>query len=295
LRDSDKFKGVFALLFTPFSADGKNFDRQSMQRQIDYVLEAGASGVVTCGKAGEFEGMTLKEVEQVLTAVVELVDHRVPVGMGMIGVEYEQGLQAARLAVRCGADFAMVKKLDLKEVRPFFLDVANHIPMMLYDETNEGALDVRNQVLPLVKECERIIAVKVSANIGYFAWMKQEAPDVALLCGWDIYTLLSYQTGSDGVIAGSAAIMPEREVALHRLTQQKKWEEARQLFYEQMVPFITFATPDPYAFSVCKYLLHWKGIFTSPVIRPPYATAPEWMQQEMRVLARWLSLIENQA
>ncbi len=54
------------------------------------------------------------------------------------------------------------------------------------------------------------------------------------------------------------------------------------LFYERMLPMIACCTPDPYAFSVCKHLLHWKGIFDSPLVRPPYLNAPEWLQRELR-------------
>ena len=112
------------------------------------------------------------------------------------------------------------------------------------------------------------------------------------MCGWDTFSLLAYQSGCDGVVAGSASVMPEREVALHQLAQAGKWEEARRLFYEDMLPMSAFATPDPYAFSVCKLLLHWKGIFDSPAVRPPYSNSPDWMQKEMRALALKLHLIE---
>ena len=87
--------------------------------------------------------------------------------------------------------------------------------------------------------------------------------------------------------------MPEREVTLHRLVQAGQWDEARQLFYERMLPLIVFATPDPYAFSVGKHLLHWCGLIDSPIVRPPYENAPEWMLEEIHVLARRLDLIEG--
>lgn len=285
-------KGVFALLFTPFSANGEAFDPESMRREIEYVLKGGVDGLVACGKAGEFEGMGLAEVERVLTTVLEQVNGRVPVGMGIISLEREQAVEAARVAARCGADFCMVKKHSHKDVRSFYLDVANQVPIMLYDDADEGPLDV-DQILPLVSECERIVALKVSANIGAFASLKKQFPNIPLLCGYDIYSLMAYQTGLDGVIAGSASIMPEREVSLHRFAKAGRWDEARSLFYERMLPFVTFATPDPYAFSVCKYFLYWKGIFTSPFIRLPYLDAPDWMQQEVKVVAERLGLLEK--
>ena len=90
----------------------------------------------------------------------------------------------------------------------------------------------------------------------------------------------------------SASVMPDREVALHRHAKSGEWEEARRLFYERMLPLIAFSTPDPYAFSVCKLVLHWLGIFSSPVVRSPYLDTPEWMQREIRILATRLGLLQ---
>ena len=286
--------GVVTLLLTPFSADTETLDLESMRRQIEFVLDAGVSALVACGKAGEFEGMTLDESERVLSFVMEQVDGRVPVGMGIISVELDQGIPAAEVAARCGADFAMVKKLSTKNLREFFLEIAERIPVMLYDQTNEGNLDVETQVLPLVKECQRIMTVKVSGNVYTFEYQKSEVPDTSLICGWDMFSLLAYRSGADGVVAGSAAFMPEHEVKLHQLSQAGRWDEARELFYERMLPYILYATHDPYAFSVSKLLLHWRGIFDSPLVRPPYANTPEWMQQEVHALAKRLDLIDNQ-
>ncbi len=291
LKDGRVLQGVIPLLFTPFTADGKSFDRGSMRRQIECVVDAGVSAVVACGKAGEFEGMQPPEIEQVLKSVLELVAGRVPVGMGIISVEEDEALQAARMAVSCGADFAMVKKRFHEDVHQFFLNVAKEIPVMLYDQTNQGNLDISSHVSPLLRQCDRIVGVKVSGNVYSFGQLKEQFPDVPLLCGWDNYSLMGYLSGSDGVIAGSAAFMPEREVALHRLAGEKRWEEARELFYQRMLPFIVFATPDPYAFSVSKYMLHWRKLIDSPVVRPPYENTPEWVQQELYHLAQMLELV----
>ena len=294
-RNGKPIDGVVTLLSTPFHDNDLSIDPDSMRRQVDFVVDAGVSAVVACGKAGEYEGMTLDEVERVLTLVLEQVDGRVPVGMGIISVELEQGLESAEIALRCGADFAMVKKKSMKDLAEFFTEIADRIPVMLYDQTNEGNLSVDEQILPLVKQCEQIVTVKVSGNVYSFGHLKEEIPNVSLICGWDIFSLLAYASGADGVVAGSASFMPEREVELHRLAEAERWDEARALFYDRMLPYIIFATPDPYAFSVSKYLLYLRGIIDSPKTRPPYANAPQWVFDELRALAERLELIGSEA
>ena len=285
--------GVVALLFTPFSADGRRFDAAGMRRQLDFVLESGVSAVVACGKAGEFEGQSLEEIEEVLSTVLAHVRGRIPVGMGIISVEEDRGVPAAELAARCGADFAMTKKYGKRDLHGFFSQIAARIPVMLYDQTNEGNLDVAGEVLPLVAAIERIMTVKVSGNVYAFDQLKRAAPQAAYICGWDTFSLPAYISGSDGVVAGSAAFMPEREVELHRLVQAQAWDDARRLFYHRMLPMIAYCTPDPYAFSVCKLILHWKGLFDSPLVRPPYRNAPPWLQRELRELAQQLGLVDG--
>ena len=286
-------KGVVTLLFTPFKDDATRFDAASMRRQLDFVLESGVSALVACGKAGEFEGQTLEEIEEVLGTVIDHVDGRVPVGMGIISVEEDRALPAAELAARCGADFAMTKKLTKGDLHGFFSRVAERIPVMLYDQTNEGNLDVEGEVLPLVDSIERIMTVKVSGNVYAFDQLKRAAPHLAYICGSDTFSLPAYVSGSDGVVAGSAAFMPEREVELHQLVQAEAWDDARRLFYHRMLPMIAYCTPDPYAFSVCKLILHWKGLFDSPLVRPPYRNAPPWLQRELRELAQQLGLVDG--
>ena len=60
-------------------------------------------------------------------------------------MEEDRALPAAELAARCGADFAMTKKLTRNDLHGFFSRIAQRIPVMLYDQTNEGYLDVASE------------------------------------------------------------------------------------------------------------------------------------------------------
>ena len=100
-------------------------------------------------------------------------------------------------------------------------------------------------MLPLVAAIERIMTVKVSGNVYSFDRLKDAAPQATCICGWDAFSLPAYVSGADGVVAGSAAFMPDREVELHRLAQACAWDDARHLFYQLMLPMIAFCTPDP--------------------------------------------------
>ena len=78
----------------------------------------------------------------------------------------------------------MTKKLTRADLHGFFSRIAERIPVMLYDQTNEGTLDVDGEVLPLVAAIERIMTVKVSGNVYSFDRLKDAAPQATCICGW---------------------------------------------------------------------------------------------------------------
>lgn len=293
-KDIQLTGGVYTLLLTPFNEDGSKFDPLSMSRQIDYVLDAGVNGLVACGKAGEFEGLNLNEIEQVLGHVVEHVNGRVPVGLGAISVDTDEGIKVARIASKQGASFAMVKKKSYQDLRSFFLKMADEIPVMIYDMTDNGSLDMQKDVLPIVHSSERIVAMKVSGDVGSFDVLKNEGLSIPCLCGSDMYTLITYGAGSDGVVAGSAVVMPEREVALHKLVKEAKWEAARTYFVEKMLPMIAYGGQLlPYNYSAMKHILKWKGVIDHVYVRPPFRAAYDWHLKEVEKLAQKMGVIDS--
>ena len=76
-------------------------------------------------------------------------------------------------------------------------------------------------------------AEAIQGNVGSFDTLKTEALTISCLCGSDMYTLITYGVGSDGGVAGSAAVMSECEVALHKLVKEEKWKDARNYFVEK--------------------------------------------------------------
>ncbi len=58
-----------------------------------------------------------------------------------------------------------------------------------------------------------------------FDRLKGAALQASYICGWEAFSLPAYVSGADGVVAGSAAVMPDREVELHRLVQDGAWDD----------------------------------------------------------------------
>ena len=247
-----RLTGVNTLLMTPFTDSGE-VDERSICRLIDHVIDGGANSLVEMGKIGEFSLLSMEERRRTMEVVVNYVGGRVPVGFGIIDAGFEEGLTLGRYAKEAGGDYVMSRPPVEGDISAYFLRLADTIPVMLYDLGEQGELSIEEDILPLSQKSENIVALKISGlpDKNYEA---KRLLDIPLLCGWDLMSLIAYEMGSDGVISGSATLVPQDEVKLYELAMEKRWDEARELYYNKLLPLLNYCTFDPHAYSVCKYI-----------------------------------------
>ena len=274
-----RLTGVNTLLMTPFT-ESNEIDVDGIFRQIDRVLEAGAASVVVQGKIGEYDTYTMEERRDTSRAVVDYVNGAVPVGVGIINATFEDGLAVGRIAAESGADYVMSRPPIDGDTHDYFLQLADIVPVMLYDQGMRGEVSIRDDILPLTQQTENIIALKIS-GIPDKNYAAKQLLDIPVLCGWDLMSFLAYQMGADGVISGSATLVPEHEVRLYNLIREQRWDEARDLYYGNLVPILNYCTFDPHAYSVCKYILKYMGVIENSAVRPPNPDAGEARASEV--------------
>lgn len=162
---------------------------------------------------------------------------------------------------------------------------------MLYDQGLRGEVSIRRDILPLTMKTENIIALKISGIPDKNCEAKQLL-DIPVLCGWDMMSFLAYRMGADGVISGSATLVPEHEVRLYSLVMEHRWDEARGLYYDKLLPILNYCTFDPHAYSVCKYILKYMGVIENPAVRPPNPDAGEVRAHEVYQVLKRMGVLE---
>ena len=75
------WKGVFPAVTTQVRED-LSIDLADTQRVVDDLIRDGVTGVIALGPVGENNSLEFDEKVQVLSAIVEVVDGRVPVITG---------------------------------------------------------------------------------------------------------------------------------------------------------------------------------------------------------------------
>jgi len=173
----------------------------------------------------------------------------------------------------------------------YFSQLADTLPVMIYDQGLQGDLSMEDEVAPICQKNDNIIAVKISGFPDRFEQAKRLL-DIPCLAGWDFFSLVAYQLGADGVISGSATLVPTEEVRLYELAMQHKWDEARDLFYSNLVPILNYCTFDPHAYSCCKYFLYYQGLIDVPSVRPPNPDAGAVRRGEIVAILKRLGLLK---
>ncbi len=100
------WRGVFTIPVTPFDQQGA-LDEESLRREVDWCVRAGAHGIVAPVNASEGPSLTDDERRRVTQIVVETTAGRVPTVIGVSATGMYSSLQFTRWAKELGADAVM--------------------------------------------------------------------------------------------------------------------------------------------------------------------------------------------
>ena len=98
-----KITGVVPPVVVPDTPDHE-LDVPSFERLIDRIIDAGVDGLFFLGSSGEVVFSTDERRRQIISEAVRIVDHRVPVLVGIIDTETERVIEHGKVAQELGAD-----------------------------------------------------------------------------------------------------------------------------------------------------------------------------------------------
>ena len=92
-----RFPGIIPAVTTPFAASGA-VDTEALQANVRALLDAGVHGIVGTGTMGEAGSLSTRERRDVIAAIAEAAEGRVPV---IAGVSAGTAEQAGAYAAAC--------------------------------------------------------------------------------------------------------------------------------------------------------------------------------------------------
>ena len=233
------FSGVVPPVVTPDTPDHQ-LDVVSFERSINRLIEAGVDGLFFLGSSGEVVFATDERRDQIVFEAVRIVDHRVPVLVGIIDTETERVLEHGRRALALGAD-------ALVATAPFYAlggpaDVEEHFrilhqeldaPLFAYDIPVCVHTKLSWKMLARLGAEGVLAGVKDSSGDDVsFRYLVQEneknGHPLTLLTGHEIVVDGALLSGADGSVPGLANVAPEGYVRMWKAAQEGNWAEVKR-------------------------------------------------------------------
>ena len=233
------FSGVVPPVVTPDTPDHQ-LDVVSFERSINRLIEAGVDGLFFLGSSGEVVFATDERRDQIVFEAVRIVDHRVPVLVGIIDTETERVLEHGRRALALGAD-------ALVATAPFYAlggpaDVEEHFrilhqeldaPLFAYDIPVCVHTKLSWKMLARLGAEGVLAGVKDSSGDDVsFRYLVQEneknGHPLTLLTGHEIVVDGALLSGADGSVPGLANVEPEGYVRMWKAAQEGNWAEVKR-------------------------------------------------------------------
>ena len=233
------FSGVIPPVVTPNTPDHQ-LDIVSFERSINRLIEAGVDGLFFLGSSGEVVFATDERRDQIVREAVRIVDHRVPVLVGIIDTETERVLEHGRRALALGAD-------ALVATAPFYAlcgpaDVEEHFrilhqeldaPLFAYDIPVCVHTKLSWKMLARLGADGVLAGVKDSSGDDVsFRYLVQEneknGHPLTLLTGHEIVVDGALLSGADGSVPGLANVEPLGYVRMWKAAQEGNWAEVKR-------------------------------------------------------------------
>jgi len=238
------FKGVLPALITPFTQENE-IDREGLERNIEFVIEGGVTGVVPCGTTGESATLSFDEHKRIIDIVVEV--STVPVVAGTGSNNTTEAIELTKYAEDAGADAALLitpyyNKPNDKGMLQHYKTIASkvEIPLILYNVPTRTSINLKPEVVAELARVDNIVAIKeASGSLEQVSRIIEQTRDqnFVVLSGDDALTLPIMALGGVGVVSVAANVVPERITAMVEAFNDGKMDAARGIHFE-LAPLI---------------------------------------------------------
>jgi 1-pyrroline-4-hydroxy-2-carboxylate deaminase len=237
-----RFEGVVPAVLTPFDDDGA-VDAAALARNVEWLLENGATGLVGTGTMGEAQSLSGAERRLVIETLVEASGGRVTVTAGVSSETPGRSIALAADAAEAGAGALMLLppfgyEGDAREIETFYRTVAEatDLPIMAYNNPKASGTDMPPALIARLSEIDSVVAIKeCSGDARRLAELLNATDGLEVLVGGDDWALEGFCAGATGWISGVVNVAPRECVELFRLCGEGRLEEAREV-YGQLLP-----------------------------------------------------------
>lgn len=268
-----RLEGVIPALVTPVKPD-ESVDESGLYRLVNYLLNAGVSGIFALGSMGEFATLEDREKIHLLEKVVEIVDSKVPVLAGVSDTGTKKVIKNIMEIKQLGVDAVVALPpffylLNQGAVRNFYIDIAeaSPLPVVIYHNPGMTRFKFEFDTLVELSNHPNIIGLKDS-SCDYEFFLKTltlRDDNFSVLQGDERRLKEALLAGADGLVTGVGNVAIKIFVDLYKSAKEGdiKEVEEQQSRVNRLLEFCR----DSWIQAI-KYGLKLQGICKEYVCRP---------------------------
>ena len=237
----NKLRGMGVALVTPFDEEG-NVDFEALARLVDYQLENGTDFLCVLGTTAETPTLSKEEKDQVKRCVIERVNGRVPILLGVGSNSTQAVVEAVKNEDMTGVDALLVvvpyyNKPSQEGIYQHYKAVAEAttLPIVLYNVPGRTGVNMTAETtLRLARDFENIVAIKeASGNITQMDEILKNKPEgFDLISGDDGITYPLVSLGAVGVISVLGNAFPGEFGKMTRLAMEGDYVQALTIHHQ---------------------------------------------------------------
>lgn len=272
---NSSFKGTGVALVTPFHKQG-TIDFGSLEKLIEHCIAGGVNYLVVQGTTAETATLNKEEKSALAQFVVDTVNQRVPLVLGVGGNNTQEIVNALRTNNLEGFDAILV-------VTPYYnkppqrglylhyksIAVVSPLPIIMYNVPSRTSVNLKPETtLQLANDFDNIIGIKeASGNVEQVMdILRQKPKDFLVISGDDLLTLPLLSMGCEGVISVVANAYPAEFSQMVQLGMKGEVKKAREIHF-RLTEFIKALFVDGNPAGI-KAALEIKGLISNNLRLP---------------------------
>jgi 4-hydroxy-tetrahydrodipicolinate synthase len=274
-------------------------DHEFTAKHVKWLVEHGATGIVTNGSLGEGATLTTQEKVELWKTCVKAVGDRVPIIPAIAALSTKEGIELAELAKSAGCSGLMVlppyvHKGDWNEMKAHVSAIirATDLSCMLYNNPIAYGVDfLPHQIVELADEHANLNAVKESSgDVRRISAIRELDHDrLALFVGLDDAIVEGIGVGAVGWVAGLVNALPEESIRLFEMA--KSGSNCDEL-YHWFLPLLRLDVVPKFV-QLIKLVQAEVGMGNTHVRLPRIAVSGTELDEAMAIITKALSKKAN--
>ena len=285
------FSGTGVALVTPFRKQQESVDFTKLENLIEGIITSGVNYIVALGTTSEAATMTESERAAVQEFIVETVNGRLPIMLGLGGnntLSLTDTIAATNFDGISGilSVAPYYNKPNQRGLMQHYRSVAeaSPVPVVIYNVPGRTGVNISAETtLTLAEECSNIVGIKeASGNMAQVMELLRCRPEgFSIISGDDALTLPMLALGADGVISVMANALPKEMSQMVKYAMKGDLKKALPLHYA-MLPLMNaiFEEGNP---TGIKALMEIEGLIYN-VLRLPLVKASKQLTNKLATL-----------